>query len=46
MLKMKTLEVIIHFYYGMAEVETEEGLLNYLYQIQEGTEYLNSPVDK
>jgi len=31
------------FYYGMAEVETEEGLLNYLYQIQEGTEYLNSP---
>jgi TonB-linked SusC/RagA family outer membrane protein len=31
------------FYYGMAEIETEEGLLNYLYQIQEGTEYLNSP---
>ena len=31
------------FYYGMAEVETEEGLINFLYQIQEGTEYLNSP---
>ena len=31
------------FYYGMAEVDTEEGILNFLYQIQEGTEYLNNP---
>ena len=31
------------FYYGTAELETEEGLLYYLYQISEGTEYLNSP---
>ena len=31
------------FYYGMAEVETDEGILNYLYRIQEGTEFLNNP---
>jgi len=31
------------FYYGMAEVETEQGILNYLYRIQEGTEFLNNP---
>ena len=31
------------FYYGMAEVETEEGILNFLYRIQEGTEFLNDP---
>ena len=31
------------FYYGMAEVETELGILNYLYRIQEGTEFLNNP---
>ncbi|WP_206082116.1 SusC/RagA family TonB-linked outer membrane protein [Maribellus sediminis] len=32
------------FYYGMAEVETEDGIQHELYQIQEGTEYLNDPV--
>ena len=31
------------FYYGMAEVETDQGILNYLYRIQEGTEFLNNP---
>jgi TonB-linked SusC/RagA family outer membrane protein len=31
------------FYYGMAEVETELGIENYLYRIQEGTEFLNNP---
>jgi TonB-linked SusC/RagA family outer membrane protein len=31
------------FFYGMAEVETELGVLNYLYRIQEGTEFLNNP---
>ena len=31
------------FYYGMAEVETELGISNYLYRIQEGTEFLNNP---
>lgn len=32
------------FYYGMAELETETGLEHYLYQIQEGTEFLNDPI--
>ncbi len=32
------------FYYGMAEVETDDGIQHELYQIQEGTEYLNDPV--
>nr|WP_320154015.1 TonB-dependent receptor [uncultured Draconibacterium sp.] len=31
------------FYYGMAEVETDDGIQHELYQIQEGTEYLNDP---
>jgi len=31
------------FYYGVYEAETEEGVSNLLYQIQEGTEYLNNP---
>ena len=31
------------FYYGMAEVETELGVQNFLYRIQEGTEFLNNP---
>lgn len=34
------------FYYGMAEVESEEGILNFLYRIQEGTEFLNTPLIK
>ena len=29
------------FFYGVAETETESGITNTLYQIQEGTEYLN-----
>jgi TonB-linked SusC/RagA family outer membrane protein len=32
------------FYYGVAEIPTEEGTYYGLYQIQEGTEYLNDPV--
>jgi TonB-linked SusC/RagA family outer membrane protein len=32
------------FYYGMAEINTEEGILHSLYQVQEGTEFLNDPV--
>ncbi len=32
------------FYYGMAELDTEAGTEHYLYQIQEGTEFLNDPV--
>jgi len=32
------------FYYGMGELETEEGTEHYLYQIQEGTEFLNDPI--
>lgn len=31
------------FYYGLSEIETEEGIDYSLYQIQEGTEYLNNP---
>lgn len=31
------------FYYGMSETQTEEGIKNSLYQIQEGTEFLNNP---
>ena len=34
---------ITPFYYGMAEVETELGVQNFLYRIQEGTEFLNNP---
>ena len=29
------------FFYGVSEVQTESGIENKLYQIQEGTEYLN-----
>ena len=32
------------FYYGLSEVDTEEGVLYSLYQIQEGTEFLNDAV--
>ena len=32
------------FYYGVAEIDTEQGVNYFLYQIQEGTEYLNNPV--
>jgi TonB-linked SusC/RagA family outer membrane protein len=32
------------FYYGMANIETEVGVVHKLYQIQEGTEFLNNPV--
>ncbi len=32
------------FYYGIAEIQTEEGVINALYQIQEGTEFLNNPI--
>lgn len=32
------------FYYGMADIQTEEGVLHKLYQINEGTEFLNDPV--
>jgi TonB-linked SusC/RagA family outer membrane protein len=31
------------FYYGLAEVQSDQGVQNFLYQIQEGTEYLNNP---
>lgn len=31
------------FYYGMSEVQTSQGVINSLYQIQEGTEFLNNP---
>ena len=31
------------FYYGLAETETPEGIVNSIYQIQEGTEFLNDP---
>lgn len=31
------------FYYGLAALETEEGIKHSLYQIQEGTEFLNDP---
>lgn len=31
------------FYYGMAELETEAGIEHSLYQIREGTEFLNDP---
>ena len=32
------------FYYGMSEVNTEEGIIHNLYQVQEGTEFLNDPL--
>lgn len=32
------------FYYGVSEINTEEGIIHELYQVQEGTEYLNDPV--
>jgi len=32
------------FYYGLAELETESGIEHFLYQIQEGTEFLNDPI--
>ena len=32
------------FYYGLAELETETGIQHSLYQIQEGTEFLNDPI--
>lgn len=31
------------FYYGIGQLDTEFGTSNYLYQIQEGTEFLNAP---
>lgn len=31
------------FYYGLSEIETPTGIVNTLYQIQEGTEFLNNP---
>jgi len=31
------------FYYGANEIQTPQGLENVLYQIQEGTEFLNNP---
>ena len=31
------------FYYGIAESQTEQGITHSLYQIQEGTEFLNDP---
>ena len=31
------------FFYGLSEIETPTGILNTLYQIQEGTEFLNNP---
>lgn len=31
------------FYYGLAETQTPQGVVNSLYQIQEGTEFLNNP---
>ena len=38
LLKMKEL---YSFFYGVSEVQTESGIENKLYQVQEGTEYLN-----
>ncbi len=32
------------FYYGLAELEEETGIQHQLYQIQEGTEFLNDPI--
>ncbi len=32
------------FYYGINEISTETGVVHSLYQIQEGTEFLNDPV--
>ena len=34
----------VPFYYGMGEVNTDQGVEYSLYQIQEGTEYLGDPV--
>ena len=31
------------FFYGIGQLETDLGTSNYLYQIQEGTEFLNNP---
>ena len=31
------------FFYGLSEIETPTGIVNTLYQIQEGTEFLNNP---
>ena len=31
------------FYYGLSEIQTDQGIDYTLYQIQEGTEYLNDP---
>ena len=31
------------FYYGSNEIQTPQGVVNSLYQIQEGTEFLNNP---
>ncbi|MDD4969310.1 MAG: TonB-dependent receptor [Paludibacter sp.] len=33
------------FYYGLKELDTEAGVIHSLYQITEGTETLNSPLD-
>ena len=33
--------VLLPFYYGLAEIETPTGIVNSLYPIQEGTEFLN-----
>ncbi len=32
------------FYYGLSEIETETGVLHELYNIKEGTEFLNDPI--
>jgi len=32
------------FYYGLADVDTESGIIHELYEIQEGTEFLNDPI--
>ena len=40
---MKIKEVLLPFYYGLSEIQTDEGIDYSLYQIQEGTEYLNEP---
>ena len=40
---MKTIEVLHHFI-TFSEIETDEGIDYSLYQIQEGTEYLNPNV--
>lgn len=32
------------FYYGLSSIDTDNGLVHNLYQIQEGTEFLNSPI--